>query len=221
MSGTAVRCIFLVWPGVPDSTLTLMYHLGSVLNGIPSIVVTAAPPAVSAAWFPADERVTATSISQMLNNVGTGLSFLLASILVKVGARVTCPVTTTAVTRHLRHVTSPLLPRVTCHLSCAPLLQKLLGIHPPPVCSSVPFCRCFLICTPQEPRLRGGHTTNTTCRGHGTIHSSHLNISALVTNSSSSTTQQELRADIQHYLIVLTVPAALLCLASLLYFPSR
>ena len=92
-----MRCIFLVWPGVPDSTLTLMYHLGSVLNGIPSIVVTAAPPAVSAAWFPADERVTATSISQMLNNVGTGLSFLLASILVKVGAR----------------VPSPLLPRVT------------------------------------------------------------------------------------------------------------
>ena len=84
-----MRCIFLVWPGVPDSTLTLLYHLGSVLNGIPSIVVTAAPPAVSAAWFPADERVTATSISQMLNNVGTGLSFLLASILVKVGTRVT------------------------------------------------------------------------------------------------------------------------------------
>ena len=100
MSGTAVRCIFLVWPGVPDSTLTLMYHLGSVLNGIPSIVVTAAPPAVSAAWFPADERVTATSISQMLNNVGTGLSFLLASILVKVG--------------HVSRVTSPhLLSRVT------------------------------------------------------------------------------------------------------------
>ena len=73
--------------------------------------------------------------------------------------------------------------------------------------------------------MRGGHAGNTTCRGHGTIHSSHLNISALVTNnsnsSSSSTTQQELRADIQHYLIVLTVPAALLCLASLLYFPSR
>ena len=75
--------------------------------------------------------------------------------------------------------------------------------------------------------MRGGHAGNTTCRGHGTIHSSHLNISALVSNSnnnsnnSSSTTQQELRTDIQHYLIVLTVPAALLCLASLLYFPSR
>ena len=73
--------------------------------------------------------------------------------------------------------------------------------------------------------MRGGHAANTTCRGHGTIHSSHLNISALVnsnsSNSNSSTTQQELRADIQHYLIVLTVPAALLCLASLLYFPSR
>ena len=69
--------------------------------------------------------------------------------------------------------------------------------------------------------MRGGHAGNTTCRGHGTIHSSHRNISATNSNSSSSTTQQELRADIQHYLIVLTVPAALLCLASLLYFPSR
>ena len=69
--------------------------------------------------------------------------------------------------------------------------------------------------------MRGGHAANTTCRGHGTIHSSHLNISALVNSNSSSTTQQELRADIEHYLIVLTVPAALLCLASLLYFPSR
>jgi len=36
----------------------------------------------TAAWFPPQERVTATSISQMLNNVGQGVSFLVASLMV-------------------------------------------------------------------------------------------------------------------------------------------
>ena len=81
--GTSVRCMFLIFPSISDSKFTLLCHLGAILNGIPSIVVTSAPPAVSSAWFPADERVTATSISQMLNNMGTGLSFLLASLIVK------------------------------------------------------------------------------------------------------------------------------------------
>jgi len=81
--GTSVRCMFLVLPDISDTDFTLLCHLGAILNGIPSIVVTSAPPAVSSAWFPPDERVTATSISQMLNNLGTGLSFLLASVIVK------------------------------------------------------------------------------------------------------------------------------------------
>ena len=71
--GTSVRCVFLVFPALSESDFTLLCHLGALLNGIPSIVVTSAPPAVSAAWFPPSERVTATSISQMLNNLGTGL----------------------------------------------------------------------------------------------------------------------------------------------------
>ena len=70
-------------PSLSESDFTLLCHLGALLNGIPSIVVTSAPPAVSAAWFPPSERVTATSISQMLNNLGTGLSFLLANMIVK------------------------------------------------------------------------------------------------------------------------------------------
>jgi len=78
-----VRCLFLVVPSLSESDFTLLCHLGALLNGIPSIVVTSAPPAVSAAWFPPSERVTATSISQMLNNLGTGLSFLLANMIVK------------------------------------------------------------------------------------------------------------------------------------------
>ena len=81
--GTSVRCVFLVLPSLSETDFTLLCHLGALLNGVPSIVVTSAPPAVSAAWFPPSERVTATSISQMMNNLGTGLSFLLANIIVK------------------------------------------------------------------------------------------------------------------------------------------
>jgi len=80
---TSIRCTFLIYPGIDEETFTILAHIGAILNGIPSIVVTSAPPAVSAAWFPANERVTATSISQMLNNVGQGLSFLIASLIVE------------------------------------------------------------------------------------------------------------------------------------------
>ena len=37
----------------------------------------AAPAALSAAWFPADQRTTATAVSQMANGLGNGVSFLL------------------------------------------------------------------------------------------------------------------------------------------------
>ena len=143
-SGTAIRCMFLVFPGISDSRMTVLYHIGAILNGIPSIVVTSAPPAVSAAWFPPGERVTATSISQMLNNVGTGLSFFLASIMVK------------------------------------------------------------------EPRLHN-NDANSTC------HDKTLNTSQNV----SSISVHDLRQDIHHYLIVLCVPAIILFVTSVLYFPSK
>jgi len=143
--GTAVRCMFVITPNISDKTSTILYHLGAVLNGIPSIVVTSAPPAVSAAWFPPDERVTATSISQMLNNVGTGLSFLLASILVK------------------------------------------------------------------EPSLQHKNQSNVSCQGP------HINQSFIVTNSS----KEDLKKDIENYLIVLCVPAIVLFICSLVYFPSK
>ena len=41
-----------------------------------------APPAVSATWFPPEERVTATSIGQMFNGLGAGLGFLIARLFV-------------------------------------------------------------------------------------------------------------------------------------------
>jgi len=81
--GTALRCVFLIFPSLSEENFTILCHISAVLNGIPGIIVTSAPPAVSAAWFPPDERVTATSISQMLNNIGQGLSFLIASLMIK------------------------------------------------------------------------------------------------------------------------------------------
>ena len=147
MLGTAVRCMFLVYPGISDSRLTVLYHLGAILNGIPSIVVTSAPPAVSAAWFPPGERVTATSISQMLNNVGTGLSFFLASVLVK------------------------------------------------------------------EPRLNHHNVSNATCQDRTLDSDHHQNVSTVSVH--------DLRQDIQHYLIVLCVPAIILFVTSVIYFPNK
>ena len=137
--------MFLVFPDISDSRLTVLYHLGAILNGIPSIVVTSAPPAVSAAWFPPGERVTATSISQMLNNVGTGLSFFLASVLVN------------------------------------------------------------------EPRL-SHNVSNTTCQDRS-LDTSHQNVTTVSVH--------DLRQDIHQYLIVLCVPAIILFVMSLVYFPNK
>ena len=57
-------------------------HFCSILNGITGILVMAAPAALSAAWFPVNERATATSISQTLNVAGNGMSFLIGPLIV-------------------------------------------------------------------------------------------------------------------------------------------
>jgi len=49
---TSIRCSFLIFPDIPDSAFTILCHVSAILNGIPGIVVTSAPAAVSAAWFP-------------------------------------------------------------------------------------------------------------------------------------------------------------------------
>jgi len=143
-AGAGVRCIFLVYPTVPDSVFTALCHFGAVLNGITSIVVTSVPAAVSAAWFPPEERVTATSISQMLNNIGTAVSFLIATIMV--------------------------------------------------------------------PEPHDSHD-NSTSSCHDT------NVDGVKNLTLTATT--ELRTNIQHYLLVLSAPAAVIFACSIVYFPSK
>ena len=50
----------------PALLFTPSCHLCSIMNGVANIVVGSAPLAVSAAWFPQEERVTATTIAQVL-----------------------------------------------------------------------------------------------------------------------------------------------------------
>ncbi|XP_023343454.1 disrupted in renal carcinoma protein 2 homolog [Eurytemora carolleeae] len=83
--GTILRCISLQTFQVgyiPVGLFTVSCHICSILNGIANIVVGSAPLVLSSAWFPAEERITATSVAQVFNGLGTGMSFLLASQIV-------------------------------------------------------------------------------------------------------------------------------------------
>lgn len=59
-----------------------MCHLCAILNGIAGIIVFSAPSAVSAAWFPPEERTTATGVAIVFNNLGNAVSFLAAPAIV-------------------------------------------------------------------------------------------------------------------------------------------
>ncbi len=57
-------------------------HACAILNGVAGIVIFSAPSAVSAAWFPPNERTTATGIAIVFNNLGNALSFLVGPAIV-------------------------------------------------------------------------------------------------------------------------------------------
>ena len=52
-----------------------------MLNGLAGPVCMAAPSLISATWFPADQRTTATSIIILSGNVGFALAFVIGVIL--------------------------------------------------------------------------------------------------------------------------------------------
>ncbi|XP_020893651.1 solute carrier family 49 member 4 homolog [Exaiptasia diaphana] len=75
--GTALRCFSL-----DNKSQTLLIHIGQFVTGIGGPVAMAAPPLVSAAWFPPSQRTTATAISSLACYSGTALSFLIGPLLV-------------------------------------------------------------------------------------------------------------------------------------------
>ena len=50
-------------------------HFCAIMNGVSGIVVFSAPSAVSSAWFPPNERTTATGIALVFNNLGKYIVF--------------------------------------------------------------------------------------------------------------------------------------------------
>ena len=56
-----------------------LIHVGQFLNGLAGPIAMGAPPAISAEWFPPEQRTTATAISSVANTMGNAVSFLLGN----------------------------------------------------------------------------------------------------------------------------------------------
>lgn len=54
--------------------------VGSVFNGVTACITMAAPPLLSALWFPTSERTTATAIGANGGYIGTGLAFITSKL---------------------------------------------------------------------------------------------------------------------------------------------
>lgn len=74
--GTSIRCL-PVFFNVSDSWFLVTAHVCAILNGISGIIIMSAPPAISAAWFPVNERTTATAFGMLSNALGLSVSFFL------------------------------------------------------------------------------------------------------------------------------------------------
>lgn len=76
-SGSALRCITTELPAA-----TWLINIGQILNGFAGPVSMAGPPLLSALWFPASQRATATSIAILSMNLGLSISFIIGPLLV-------------------------------------------------------------------------------------------------------------------------------------------
>ena len=55
-------------------------HTGQFLNGIAGPVGMGGSPVLSAAWFPVNERVTATAIAAGFNAFGSAVAFIIGKL---------------------------------------------------------------------------------------------------------------------------------------------
>ena len=85
---TIITVVLVALAAVPRAVTTdqlsflIFAHIGSVWNGFAGAVVMAAPPAISAVWFPPEQRTTATAINQVFNNLGNGLSYFIGTYII-------------------------------------------------------------------------------------------------------------------------------------------
>ncbi|XP_063413837.1 solute carrier family 49 member 4 homolog [Mytilus trossulus] len=77
LMGAVARCIT-----TDPAYVTWTSNIGQLLNGLAGPIAFGAPPVLSALWFPANERTTATALNTVLNSVGSALTFTLGPHLV-------------------------------------------------------------------------------------------------------------------------------------------
>ena len=70
---------------------TTLIHAGQFLNGLAGPVAMSAAPVLSAAWFPAHERRTATALVESMNMLGVAISFVAGPYLVPPVAQADLP----------------------------------------------------------------------------------------------------------------------------------
>lgn len=75
--GAGLKCISFDTPLV-----TWLTHIAQFANGLAGPVAMAAPPILSAVWFPPRERTTATAIGALFNSLGVAFSFIMGPLLV-------------------------------------------------------------------------------------------------------------------------------------------
>ncbi|XP_037071709.1 uncharacterized MFS-type transporter C09D4.1-like [Pollicipes pollicipes] len=76
--GTAVRCV-----SSEQGVFTATAFIGAILNGIAGIMAMAAPPHISALWFPPEQRTTATGLPNIANQLGGSCAFLIGPLIVR------------------------------------------------------------------------------------------------------------------------------------------
>merc|ERR1711892_850913 len=82
MVGALLRCIPLVYPSIPLQHYTILCYLSACCISTAGPIAMSAPLQLTACWFPPRERNTATSVGQLLNALGVGLSFIFGLSLV-------------------------------------------------------------------------------------------------------------------------------------------
>ena len=74
-SGSVIRAL-----STDDTAFLVFCHLASVLNGFAGAIVMSAPPAISAVWFPPEQRTTATAINQVFNSLGDAVTYTMGNL---------------------------------------------------------------------------------------------------------------------------------------------
>jgi len=80
--GSLLRCIPLVWDEIPLHVYTILCYLSACCISTAGPIAMSAPLQLTAQWFPPKERNTATSVGQLFNALGLGVSFLLGLAMV-------------------------------------------------------------------------------------------------------------------------------------------